>query len=60
MRPKFIRAPSDIRTVEGETVSIEAELEGVPTPEVVWSLDGEELSGAETSFRGNVARLVTG
>ena len=56
VRPQFTKTPSDIRLNEGDTLTIEAEVDGIPTPEIVWSLDGEELSGIESSYRGKVAR----
>ncbi|XP_076821519.1 myosin light chain kinase, smooth muscle-like isoform X3 [Clavelina lepadiformis] len=58
LRPHFTKSPSDVRATEGETVIIETEVEGVPTPEIVWSLDGEEVSGADASFINNLAKLV--
>ena len=54
-RPRFVRAPNDVRVTEGETLTLEAEVEGCPTPEIVWSLDGEEVSNAECTFVRNIA-----
>ena len=56
MPPRFTKSPSDVRATEGETLTLEAEVEGTPTPEVVWSLDGEEISKGDASFQNNVAR----
>ena len=56
--PRFLRAPSNIRASEGETLTIEAEVEGAPTPEILWSLDGEEIIGGEATLHSNVARLA--
>lgn len=55
-QPRFKKSPSDVRTVEGETLTLEAEVEGVPTPEIVWSLDGEEILNGDVSYQNNVAR----
>ena len=56
MRPKFKKSPSDVRAMEGETLTLEAEVVGVPVPEIVWSLDGEEIINGDVSYNNNVAR----
>nr|CAB3264137.1 myosin light chain kinase, smooth muscle [Phallusia mammillata] len=57
-RPRFLRALSDVRVTEGDTLTLEAEVDGSPTPEILWSLDGEEISNAECSFNKSIAKLT--
>jgi len=57
-RPCFITPPKDVRGYEGDTLALETEVDGQPTPEIVWSLDGEEVADAECSYVGNIAKLV--
>lgn len=56
--PKFVRPPKDARVTEGDTVTLEAEVSGQPEPEILWSLDGEEIANGECIFRNNIATLT--
>nr|XP_002122169.1 myosin light chain kinase, smooth muscle isoform X2 [Ciona intestinalis] len=58
IRPRFTKSPGDARVTEGDTLILEAGVEGSPLPEILWSLDGEEVSHGETSFENNVAKLI--
>ncbi len=42
-RPTFLHGPEDIVGAPGDTVSIQCEVEGDPTPDVTWSKQGSEL-----------------
>ena len=55
-RPHFIKSPADVRATEGETLTLEAEVEGTPSPEILWSLDGEEVTNGDATFHNNIAR----
>ena len=55
-RPCFIKPPSDVRGYEGDTLALEAEVDGQPTPEIVWSLDGEEVANGECSYTNSIAQ----
>nr|XP_039266508.1 muscle M-line assembly protein unc-89-like [Styela clava] len=57
-KPKFTKPPKDVRIAEGETLTLEAEVSGMPSPEVLWSLDGEEISDGDCFYRNNIAKLV--
>jgi len=56
--PKFLKKLSDVRAVEGESLKLEVQVEGIPEAEIMWTIDGQEVLDADCSFVNNIARLV--
>ncbi|XP_034086549.1 neural cell adhesion molecule L1-like, partial [Gymnodraco acuticeps] len=43
--PYWVKKPQSLRYAPGETVRLDCQSEGIPTPKISWSINGELLSG---------------
>lgn len=44
--PYWVKEPSNLLYAPGETVRLECQAEGIPTPAVTWSINGVAVTGA--------------
>ncbi|XP_034151911.1 neural cell adhesion molecule L1.1 isoform X3 [Esox lucius] len=56
--PYWVKEPQSLLYAPGETVRLDCQAEGVPTPTVTWSMNGEPIKDLDSDFRRNVSRGV--
>ncbi|KAK5864078.1 hypothetical protein PBY51_001051 [Eleginops maclovinus] len=52
--PYWVKEPQSLRYAPGETVRLECQAEGIPTPLITWSINGELLSDVDDDPRRSV------
>ncbi|KAL3064797.1 hypothetical protein OYC64_000931 [Pagothenia borchgrevinki] len=53
--PYWVKAPQSLRYAPGETVRLDCQAEGIPTPKISWSINGELLSDVDDDHRRSVS-----
>ncbi|XP_077464722.1 neural cell adhesion molecule L1.1-like [Stigmatopora argus] len=52
--PYWVKEPQNLLYAPGETVLLDCLAEGIPTPNITWSINGQPLSGVYKDTRRNV------
>ncbi|KAM8755112.1 neural cell adhesion molecule L1.1-like isoform 2-T2 [Acanthopagrus schlegelii] len=53
--PYWVKEPANLLYSPGETVRLECQAEGIPTPTVTWSINGEAVTGVDEDPRRSVS-----
>uniref|UniRef100_A0A671YQ68 Neural cell adhesion molecule L1 n=1 Tax=Sparus aurata TaxID=8175 RepID=A0A671YQ68_SPAAU len=53
--PYWVKEPSNLLYAPGETVRLECQAEGIPTPAVTWSINGVAVTGVDEESRRSVS-----
>ncbi|XP_061683068.1 neural cell adhesion molecule L1.1-like isoform X1 [Syngnathoides biaculeatus] len=53
--PYWVKEPQNLRYAPGETVRLDCLAEGIPTPNVTWSINGQPLSTVDKDTRRSVS-----
>uniref|UniRef100_A0A673A371 Neural cell adhesion molecule L1 n=1 Tax=Sphaeramia orbicularis TaxID=375764 RepID=A0A673A371_9TELE len=58
--PYWVKEPQNLLYSPGETVRLDCQAEGIPTPTVTWSMNGQPITGTvpRRSVSGGVLRLM--
>ena len=48
--PYWVKEPQNLLYSPGETVRLDCQAEGIPTPTIIWSINGQQVSGAFECF----------
>eukprot|EP00057_Strongylocentrotus_purpuratus_P013444 XP_011667918.1 PREDICTED: myosin light chain kinase, smooth muscle isoform X2 [Strongylocentrotus purpuratus] len=60
-RPSFIKPLTDIEVVEGESVTFECHVDGIPEPIIIWTANKKEIKESkyfQMSYKDTVAKLL--
>ncbi|XP_076022199.1 neural cell adhesion molecule L1.1-like [Genypterus blacodes] len=56
--PYWVKEPKNQLYAPGETVRLECQAEGIPTPAITWSINGQPLAGVDEDLRRSMSGSV--